>query len=103
MIFVAVFLLFGVDLASLQLAYSELDSKAITIGYVISKSGYISDSLVKEIENKYEVTFTCLSNCTPKFGDVVEYKIGSSFDPIIIFKGSKVIEIRRTTVIGYYD
>ena len=102
-IFVALFMIFGVDMISLQFIYSDLDAKAITIGYIIAKSGYIGDSLVEQIENKYEVTFTCLSNCTPKFGDVVEYKIGCPFDPLVIFEGSKMIEITRSTVIGYYD
>ncbi len=103
LIFVAGFFLFGVDLITLQFTYSDLDAKAVTIGYLIAKHGTIDTNLEENIERDYNVSFTCLSNCTPKFGEIVSYKISRPYDSLIIFQGTKNIEVIRTTVIGYYD
>ena len=39
LIFVSIFFIFGIDLLTIQVAYANLDSKAISISYLISKRG----------------------------------------------------------------
>ena len=103
MFFVVLFFLFGIDMIGLQLTYSELDQKAITIGYLIAKRGGFDDEYIDYIEQKYDVLFTCLNNCNPKFGDVVEYKLQDEYNPLIINNHVVLVSVFRSTVIGYYN
>jgi len=102
-LFIVIFFVFGVDLISIQYIYTDLDTKAITMGYWISKTGSLDPSFIKYLENKYDVTFTCLDNCSPSFGDVVEYKVSKIYTPIILSKDPMDIAVKRTAVIGYYE
>lgn len=103
MFFVVAFLLFGIDMIGIQFTYSELDQKAISISYLISKRGNIDDEYITSLENKYDVKFTCLSNCQPMFGDIVEYKLEDVYRPLVISKNEMVVSVYRSTVIGYYN
>lgn len=83
--------------------YSSLDSKAVSISYLISKTGNLDSDLVSYIEETYKVDFVCLSNCTPKFGDIVDYSISKTFTPLMIGEGNYLVSIKRQAIIGYYN
>lgn len=100
--FVIQLFVFACDMISIQFIHSNLDAKAVTIGYLIAERGLIDDSFISSIESRYNITFACESNCTPRFGDVLEYKISMTYDPLIISGETMTIYIKRSTVIGYY-
>lgn len=101
-VFVTIFFIFGLDMISIQFIYSELDAKASSISYYISKTGYLDEDVIKELSRTYQVAFTCLNNCSPAFGDVVDFLIQVKHRPIIISQYEMTLSVRRTTVIGYY-
>lgn len=103
MIYVVMFIALGVDLITIQYAYSALDSKSVSISYLISEHGTLDDSLIETIEKRYNVDFTCTGNCAPLFGDEVQYKISTEIKPIIVSKETITITINRSTVIGFYN
>ncbi len=103
MIFVAMFFLLGIDFIGLQFAYTELDQKAITISYLIAQNGNLLPSFINRIEITYDVEFICNTNCTPAFGDVVEFTLIDEFNPIVISNDTIDVSIKRTSIIGYYD
>lgn len=103
MIFVSLFFAFGIDLIMVQVIYSDLDAKSVSISYKISQYGTIDDKLKEAIENDYEVTFVCLGNCEPKFGDTVTFAIAKNYNPIIIKDEPMTISVKRNAVIGYYN
>ena len=74
----SIFFIFGIDLLSIQVAYANLDSKAISISYLISKRGTLNDGLVDYIETTYNVEFICLSNCSLAISSRSNCIIGSS-------------------------
>jgi len=100
MFFVALFFGFSVDLTTIQYVYSALDSKATVISYKISKHGSLEESFVKSIEAEYNVSFTCLDNCNPQYGDVVNYKISTEITPLIISTRAMKLSVKRSAVIG---
>ena len=102
LIFVSIFFLFGVDLMCLQFTLSNLDAKSVNISYAISQKGTIDETLITQIEEKYDVEFECLSNCNPIYGDIVDYKINSEYKPIVISKDVMKVSVKRYAVIGYY-
>ena len=102
-IFVSLFFSLGIDMMSLQIIYSDLDSKGIAISYRISNHGTLDDPFIQSIESQFKVKFTCLSNCSPMFGDVVTYAISKEYKPIIIKKETMTVSIERNAVIGYYN
>ena len=102
LIFVSMFFLLGVDLMCLQLTLSNLDAKSVNISYAISQKGTIDDELINNIDQRYNVEFECLSNCSPMYGDVVDYIITSEYNPLIISNQVMRISIKRYAVIGFY-
>lgn len=102
MIFVLLFITLFMDMLSIQTAFSALDSKAITISYYISKRSNLDESFIQSIEESYHLSFTCLSNCSPLFGDVVTYQVSSPVKTILVQPNNFVISITREAIIGYY-
>lgn len=103
MIFVALFFLFGIDLISIQFAFSSLDSQSINVSYLISNHGTIDEDFINHVETRFDLDFTCLSNCNPQFGDIVEYTLSRQINTLVITKGPMDITIKRSAVIGYYS
>ena len=103
MIFVTLFFAMGLDLVCVQVIYNDLDAKSVAISYQISQYGTINNEIKAAIENKYKVTFTCVDNCSPKFGDIVTYQIAKDYRPIIIQKELMTISVERSAIIGYYN
>ena len=105
LVFVALFVVLGCDIMSIQFLYSDIDAKSTTISYLISKNGYIDEFLVYSIERNYHVDFTCVSaNCNSlKRGDIVEFQLSIQYQPIIVSKSKMTISVQRQAVIGYYS
>lgn len=103
MIFVALFFCFGVDLITIQFAFSNLDAQSVAISYRISHYGNIDDTIITAIENEYHITFECLENCHPQFGDEVKYRLSRQITPIVMSKEPMTIAITRSAIIGFYS
>lgn len=101
--FVTLFFVLGLDLLSIQVVYTDLDRIGVTFSYVISKSSSVKSEIISDYCDRYNVTFTCLSNCTPKIGDVVEFRITKSYQPIFMSEEVMNISITRSAVIGFYN
>ncbi len=86
----------------LSSAYSDLDSTAISIGYIISKRAITEDFFLRSLESKYNVTFESVMPKKPQIGDTVEFVIYRMYDPLIMSSHEFKITARRTTVLGYY-
>lgn len=103
MVFVTLFFAMGLDMICVQIIYNDLDSKGVAISYEISQYGTVNNEIKSSIESTYNVKFTCLTNCSPRFGDVVTYQISKDYRPIIIQQEMMTISIERTAIIGYYN
>ena len=102
-VFVALFFILGVDLLSVQVIFTDLDRIGVTFSYVITKEGTVNAKIIDDYCELYNVSFTCLDNCTPKFGDVVEFLLSKPYQPILISKEVINVSITRTAVIGFYN
>lgn len=102
LIFVVLFVAFGIDMINVQFAYSSLDSKCVAISYRISKNGSLNKVFIQSIEQEYDVEFTCVGNCNPLFGDVVTYQVSTYIDALIISTSAVKVTIERTAIIGFY-
>lgn len=103
MLFVSIFFAFGIDLIAVQVIYSDLDAKSVAISYKISKYGTVNEEVKNNIEQTYGVTFRCVENCSPLFGDTVTYVISKDYKPVIIKNELMTISIKRNAVIGYLN
>lgn len=101
-IFVAMYFVFGIDLVMLQFVYSDLDAKSVTISNLISQQLNITAEFEANIETKYSVSLTILNEEEPLFGDVIDYIISVDYDPIIISSSTMTLQVKRSTVLGYY-
>ena len=102
LIFVALFVVLGADLINVQYIYSELDAKSVSIAYLISQNGRVTKALSKQIEERYNVEFTCLSYCNSSPGDVVDFRISQTFRPMFISKEDITLAVTRQAIISYY-
>ena len=102
LIFVALFVVLGADLITVQYIYSDLDAKSTSIAYIISKAGGVTSSLSTQIEERYNVEFTCLSYCNSSPGDIVEFRISKKYQPMFISRDEVVLSVTRQALISYY-
>ena len=87
---------------SIVISDSDLDSTAITIGYLMAQNKVIDSSFKNDIENQFNVSLIYEGPVYPSYGQIVDFKISKSFDPIIISNEEMIINVKRSTVIGYY-
>lgn len=92
------------DLVSAQMIYSKLDSVATTVGYYISKSGGINESIQAYVKKEVSGNIYCaMEKCeSVKVGDTYEYIVSKDYSPIILPKQANQILIKRSVVIGLY-
>lgn len=102
LIFVVTLFLFASDMMCLQYLYSDLDSTAVTIGYLISKQKLIDDNFVERISDDYKVIFKYTGPEVLKYGEVVQFQVSKEFNPVIISGSTMMVDVVRTTVVGYY-
>jgi len=102
LIFIAFFVLLSADLMTIQYLYSDLDAKSTSIAYIIAKNGRVTDNLIETIEDRYGVEFSCLSHCNSSPGDIVDFSISKSYQPVFVSKNAMTITVKRQAIIGYY-
>ena len=102
MFFVVCFLLLGGDMLCLSSAYSSLDSTAITIGYLIAKTGRTDSEFQTYLSETYNINFETILPSQPQQGDVVKFVIYRYYDPLVLSTENIKLSASRTTVVGYY-
>lgn len=100
--FVIQILMLGGDIYALQLVHSHLDALGQTAAFRISQAGRIDEATRDWLTSK-NVTVTCHLNCTPRFGDVLEFSLETTYDPLIISSETMTVSVMRSAVIGYYN
>ena len=93
------------DLVATEMIYGELDSMSVTVGYYISKSGGVTDSIRSYVQKEIQADIYCaMDDCTAvKKGDTFYYIIEKPYSPIIYRKSGNKIAIKRSVVIGLYS
>lgn len=83
--------------------HSELDALATTVGYSISQVGFVTQEQYDYVASYPDTELVCLLNCQPRFGDTVTFAIRRNFDPLILSQELMTIQVKRSTVVGYYN
>lgn len=99
---VELFLLAG-DLFTGQMVYTNLDAASVVAGNVISSKGGITEEVRQYIEETTGGYIVAITQGTPRFGDIFEYKVAKSINPMIVFSEAREISVIRGVVIGYYN
>ena len=99
---VELFLLAG-DLFTSQIIYTNLDAASVIAGNVISSKGGITSEVVRYVEETTGGAIEAMSNETPRFGDVYEFKLSKSYKPLSGFGHVRTVSVVRGVVIGYYN
>ena len=100
--FVVQILLLGGDIFALQLVVTRLDAIGQTTAFRIAQAGQIDSQTTAWLEEK-EIAISCIANCTPRFGDTLEFRLMTNYNPLIIGQETMTVQISRSTVIGYYN
>ncbi len=103
MVFIVQLFVFATDLISVQIIHSNLDAVSVTAGNIISSKGSINDDVIALVENEAGATIEAVSEETPLFGAVFEYKISKSYQPVFLASKPMEISVVRSVVIGYYN
>lgn len=98
-------ILLSSDLVTTEMIYSELDTMALTVGYYISKSGGVTESIRSYVQKEIQANIYCaMEECGAiKKGDTYFYAIEKEFVPIIYRKSDNKITLKRSVVIGLYS
>lgn len=105
MLIASLAILLSSDLVATEMIYGELDSMAVTVGYYISKSGGITESIRTYVQKEIDADIYCdMEECTAiKKGDTYYYAIEKRYTPVIYRKSENKITIKRSIVIGLYS
>jgi hypothetical protein len=90
------------DLLGLQLVHSHLDAIGQTTSFRIAQTGRI-DAAIEDWLLSQDIHLTCLANCSPRFGDTLEFRLDKNYDPLIIAPDTMTVSVIRSAVIGYYN
>ena len=101
-VFIVMFFMLGVDMLSIQFAFSDLDAKSTSIAYQIAQHGQIDNDFKSYLEQMYNLTISDISNQYPLFGEEVDYKLSKEITTILVSSGGMDISIRRSAVIGFF-
>ncbi len=101
-VFIVLFFLLGMDMLTIQFAFSDLDSKSTAIAYSIAEHGLIDEDFKSFIEQKYNVEMSNISNQYPLFGEEVDYTLSRSVKTMLVSNGNMNISIKRSAIIGYF-
>ena len=101
-VFIVLFFLLGMDMLSIQFAFSDLDAKSTSVAYQISEHGQIDNDFKTYLEQRYNVSISDISNQYPLFGEEVDYKLSREIRTLVVSNGSMNISIRRSAIIGFY-
>lgn len=98
-------ILFSSDLVATEMIYGELDSMSTTVGYYISKSGGVTESIRSYVQKEINANIYCaMEECSAiKKGDTYYYIIEKDYSPVIYHKSENKISIKRSVVIGLYS
>lgn len=102
MLFLAQLFVFTGDLISIQVIYTNLDAVSVVAGNLISSRGGLDDYIVNLVYEQSGGYIEALSDETPMFGTVYEYKISRDFTPWVMSNNPVEITVVRSVVIGYY-
>jgi hypothetical protein len=94
---------FAGDLCSLQVLHSLLDACAITAGKKIAIEGSITPEIVIFVESEAKATILQVTKGNPQIGEILEFELSRSYDPLILQGSEMTIKVVRSTVIGYLD
>lgn len=105
MLVASIAILLSSDLVATEMIYGELDSMSVTVGYYISKSGGVTDSIRSYVKKEINADIYCaMEDCTfIQKGDTFYYIIEKAYNPIIYRKSNNKITIKRSVVIGLYS
>lgn len=101
----SIVILLTTDIINTQMVYNELDLTAINVGYLISKSGGITDSIVAYVKKEAGADIVCSGEgCTsPKQGDTYFYTISKNIVSVVLKNKVECIKIKRSVIIGLYN
>lgn len=102
LVFFALFFVLSIDVMCIQYCFSDLDSKSVMIGHELSMLEEIKNEDIHELEDKYHVVISNVSNTHPLFGDMIEYTLLKEYQPLIVSNEVMEIKVNRTTISGYY-
>lgn len=105
MLVASVAILLSSDLVATEMIYGELDSMSATVGYYISKSGGVTESIRSYVKKEINADIYCaMEDCTAiQKGDTFFYIIEKPYVAIIYRKSDNKITIKRSVVIGLYE
>lgn len=103
LIFVFQIFLLGSDILCIQVLFSQLDSAALSAGYMIANDAGITQTTIDFIAETTGGTISCTKNCSPRFGDTLVFEVVVQYDPLIMQSSPMNIVVTRSTVIGYYN
>jgi hypothetical protein len=89
------------DLSCLQAIHSELDAVAVAAGELIAEKGSLSQAVKDYVYQAAKASIEAVSPLPPKYGQIYEFRLTRSFQPLILSPNPMTVTVKRAVVIGY--
>lgn len=91
------------DLIGIQFTYTNLDAVSVSVGYLISQKGYITDEAIELVRRESGGEIEQIGDTPAILGELFEYRIFKPFDTLIISSDVIEVAVTRSVVIGFYN
>ncbi len=91
------------DLASIQAIQTSLDAASITAAKAISLRGGIDQELIATVKEECGAKIYPLDEQVSQVGDIYRFRLTKEYRPFVISTQPVIVQIERSTIIGYLD
>lgn len=103
LLFITQLFAIAADIIGVQFVYTNLDAVSVSVGYLISQKGEITQEAIDLVYDEAGAQIVEIGESSKRLGDIFQYKIFKNYDAFYIHNGSMEVAVNRSVVIGYYN
>jgi len=103
LLFIAQLFAIAADIIGVQFVYTNLDAVSVSVGYLISQKGEITQEVIDLVHDEAKAEIVEIGESTRRLGDVFQYSIYKDYDAFYINQGRMRVAVNRSVVIGYIN
>lgn len=103
LLFVAQLFVMATDFIAIQMIYTNLDAVSVSVGYIISKKGGITQEAVDLVYQEAGAQIEQIGDTPQMIGEVFQYRIFKEYKSFTLMNRPTEIAVVRSVLIGYYS
>lgn len=103
LLFVAQLFVMATDFIAVQMIYTNLDAVSVSVGYIISKKGGITQEVVDLVHEEAGAEIEQIGDTPQMLGEIFQYRIFKEYQSFTLMNRVTEVAVVRSVMIGYYS